>query len=546
MVGREIQHLYPMQLSQTFNEAVRSSARRSARVVCAALCVAFVAAQGAAVGAAAVVQKAAPKKQEASKAQRKADAPAAQRGTVPAATLLRIVRAEDERHWEEQTRCVLSTRAPRFSAARRCLGPLGDKSGRAALDASASADAGCARCRLLPLLHGAASARTRALNFGLSSRRSYAGAGEALGKIAALPSAQCERSVNWRIALDFSWSGSRRIEPLRPAHRTPLPCARARPRRKDGATSLSSTDRVCARRGQHARATAPKDGVDRCAGVLDTDPSSAPTARAPRRSRRPGAFVGLPIRRRPTPTRACAERRPIARAPEEPAAADQLIARQQCSPTTDWRVRQSSSPAPAEQRLLDLRRRSFASLAQKGTRSHCSGAPRGGGRARNRDRAARIAPGPYLRDKALADLVNGRGGRDASWQKISAVGQGLGELAALTSALVGNSAVAMQADAQIMLRSLIDGADTPALAVPDLLRSLAAFKPGDLAGVARAKLTAHPVIVRAAAATSSRDPPDDESARGSQGRARRARDGRTSRALGLGALRSRGRGVGAA
>ncbi|HLM54621.1 MAG TPA: peptidylprolyl isomerase, partial [Pyrinomonadaceae bacterium] len=89
---------------------------------------------------------------------------------------------------------------------------------------------------------------------------------------------------------------------------------------------------------------------------------------------------------------------------------------------------------------------------------------------------------------------------NASWQRVSAVGQGLGELSALTSATVGNSAVGLQADAQIMLRSLIESPNTPALAVPDLLRALAGFKPPDLASVARGRLKADDVIVRATAA----------------------------------------------
>jgi cyclophilin family peptidyl-prolyl cis-trans isomerase/HEAT repeat protein len=130
---------------------------------------------------------------------------------------------------------------------------------------------------------------------------------------------------------------------------------------------------------------------------------------------------------------------------------------------------------------------------------------------------ARIAPIEYLRDPEVTEFVrrvtNVRGG-EFSWQRTSAIGQGLGELAALTSEQVGNSAASLQADAQIMLRSLLADADTPALAAPDLLRALAAFKPPDMAEVARTQLKAADVIVRATAADLLGElPPDAESAR---------------------------------
>lgn len=130
---------------------------------------------------------------------------------------------------------------------------------------------------------------------------------------------------------------------------------------------------------------------------------------------------------------------------------------------------------------------------------------------------ARIAPAQYMRDPAVSELFTRMPTfRDPSvtWQKVSAMGQGLGEMASVTSAQVGNSVVSMQADAQIALRSLITSPNTPALAVPDLLRALAAFKPIDLASVARAQLKAEDVIVRATAADILSDlPPDADTSR---------------------------------
>ncbi|HEV3470915.1 MAG TPA: peptidylprolyl isomerase [Pyrinomonadaceae bacterium] len=129
---------------------------------------------------------------------------------------------------------------------------------------------------------------------------------------------------------------------------------------------------------------------------------------------------------------------------------------------------------------------------------------------------ARIAPVAYLRDREVTELGRNGPGPDqvAYARRVSAVGQGLGELAGLTSAMVGNSAVSLQADAQMLLRSLMDDRQTPALAVPDLLRSLASFKPPDLPSVARAKLRADDVIVRATAADLLAElPPSEENAR---------------------------------
>ena len=83
-----------------------------------------------------------------------------------------------------------------------------------------------------------------------------------------------------------------------------------------------------------------------------------------------------------------------------------------------------------------------------------------------------------------------------------------------TSAQVGNSVVSLQADAQIALRTLVQSPNTPALALPDLLRALQGFKPPDLAALARAALRSDDVIARATAADILAElPPDADSER---------------------------------
>ncbi|HWW75403.1 MAG TPA: peptidylprolyl isomerase, partial [Pyrinomonadaceae bacterium] len=130
---------------------------------------------------------------------------------------------------------------------------------------------------------------------------------------------------------------------------------------------------------------------------------------------------------------------------------------------------------------------------------------------------ARVAPVQYMRDRAVADFVSRAGAvRDPSvtWQKVSATAQGLGEMAGVTSAQVGNSVVSLQADAQIALRTLVQSKGTPPSALPDLLRALAGFKPLDLAAVARAALKSEDVIARATAADIlSEQTPDPDNAR---------------------------------
>jgi cyclophilin family peptidyl-prolyl cis-trans isomerase/HEAT repeat protein len=114
--------------------------------------------------------------------------------------------------------------------------------------------------------------------------------------------------------------------------------------------------------------------------------------------------------------------------------------------------------------------------------------------------AARIAPGQYLRERPFHQLAFRAPDSRISWQTYAAIAQGLGEIAAVSSGRAGNSVVSVQADAQLALRTMLGEASTPALALPDVLTAIAAFKPPDGALVMRAQLAAPDVIVRATAA----------------------------------------------
>jgi cyclophilin family peptidyl-prolyl cis-trans isomerase/HEAT repeat protein len=113
---------------------------------------------------------------------------------------------------------------------------------------------------------------------------------------------------------------------------------------------------------------------------------------------------------------------------------------------------------------------------------------------------ARIAPNQYLRERPFHQLAFRAPDSRIAWQTYAAVAQGLGEVAAVSSERAGNSGVSVQADAQLALRTMLGEPSTPALAVPDVLTAIAAFKPPDGALVMRAQLAAPDVIVRATAA----------------------------------------------
>jgi cyclophilin family peptidyl-prolyl cis-trans isomerase/HEAT repeat protein len=101
---------------------------------------------------------------------------------------------------------------------------------------------------------------------------------------------------------------------------------------------------------------------------------------------------------------------------------------------------------------------------------------------------ARIAPRGYLDDPKVRSAAG-------DWQQVSAVAQGLGEIATLDrvpSAVKDKAATAVKA--------LALSEQTPERAMYDVLQALKAFKPKDLASLAEAKLKASDVITRAAAA----------------------------------------------
>jgi len=116
---------------------------------------------------------------------------------------------------------------------------------------------------------------------------------------------------------------------------------------------------------------------------------------------------------------------------------------------------------------------------------------------------ARIAPFTYQRERPFNKLSDERVRADTmrDWRRVSAIAQGLSEIAGISAATAGSGIVGLQANAQITLQSWLDDPKLPALAAPDVLNALAAFKANDLEQVLRKQMGAKDVIVRATAAS---------------------------------------------
>lgn len=138
---------------------------------------------------------------------------------------------------------------------------------------------------------------------------------------------------------------------------------------------------------------------------------------------------------------------------------------------------------------------------------------------------ARIAPTTYLADFGTGDQAKRKVQETIllNWRAAAGVANGLGEIAALPASLTNKSELA--ATAQNLLRAMLDYRNSgltintlvavhSEYAIPDVLRALAAFKPDDMASVARAQLNESDTIIRSTAADLLGDlPPSEENTR---------------------------------
>jgi cyclophilin family peptidyl-prolyl cis-trans isomerase/HEAT repeat protein len=454
---------------------------------------------------------------------------------VPDEVTLRIMRAEDERRWDNDLGVLLFDKDARVrERAALAAGRIGDERAVASLVALLQTD-------------GEASVRAMAA-FALGEMESASGAAsladvaqkaketaevrarviEALGKIiAALPKADEARGQTLGAIILKSLEEELRREPRlnREAVLLGLTAAlRARPANAVSVVSrfLSSSDaRIRADAANTLARLRAKDGLERLRVLLSTDADPVVRANAAR----------------------------VLGAAEDTAALDALAAR--VGNDADERVRVSSIRAlgglkdaraatpliervnalmpayraaktsgvehPREtNELLEIAASMGRLLANKGDeravawlrafREMETGAPE------VEIAFARIAPFLYLRETPFNKLSDERlrQGLIRDWRRMSALAQGLSEIAGITAEAAGSGIVSLQADAQIILRSWADDANLPAHAAPDVLRALAAFKANDLGAVLRKHMAAKDVIVRATAAELLGELPIDE------------------------------------
>ena len=133
----------------------------------------------------------------------------------------------------------------------------------------------------------------------------------------------------------------------------------------------------------------------------------------------------------------------------------------------------------------------------------------------------RIAPAAYLADFGSGDAAKKEVQRTIllNWRAASGVAAGLGEIAALPESTPKKAELA--ATAQSLLRAMLDYRNSgltintlvavhSEYAIPDVLRALAAFKPPDLATVAIGQLKESDAIIRGTAADLLGDLPPSE------------------------------------
>ncbi len=137
----------------------------------------------------------------------------------------------------------------------------------------------------------------------------------------------------------------------------------------------------------------------------------------------------------------------------------------------------------------------------------------------------RIAPSTYLTDFGAGDEAKRKVQETIllNWRSAAGVASGLGEIAALPDSATNKAELATAA--QNLLRAMLDYRNSgltintlvavhSEYAIPDVLRALAAFKPADVATVARAHLKETDIIVRGTAADLLGDlPPSEETTR---------------------------------
>jgi cyclophilin family peptidyl-prolyl cis-trans isomerase/HEAT repeat protein len=110
---------------------------------------------------------------------------------------------------------------------------------------------------------------------------------------------------------------------------------------------------------------------------------------------------------------------------------------------------------------------------------------------------ARVVPGVFQNDPYKAEAAR----PDATWRQVSRRAQGLAAIRdVITGAATGSAGNQVLKMAQEELAAMLRSSRIPALAVPDILQAYASYKPPDANEIARQRLQAMDVIIRSTAA----------------------------------------------
>jgi len=445
----------------------------------------------------------------------------AQKRSVPPATLLQIVKAEDERRWDDGLRSLLSSGNPSIrKRAALAAGRIGNEGAVNALTPLLEKDSDVSVRAMAAFALGEIESETAA-NALIAVLKNQAGpaevrarAIEALGKIAAaLPREQEPRQRELGAAI---------IEALNSTDQSTIllgltAALRSRPANAGPVIAKSLTHPNARVRADAANALARlrlKDGNDQLRKLVAADPDPIVRANAAR-------VLGVT---------------------EDKQSFDALLAK--AIGDSDSRVRVSAiralaslkDPRAAEPLIkrsvelnesLEIATTLGRVLAQKEDQAAIAWLRKineqGNHTAPEVELAfVRIAPATYLAQFGSGDEAKKEVQRTIllNWRAASGIAAGLGDIAALPDSVPNKAELA--ATAQSLLRAMLDYRNSgltintlvavhSEYAIPDVLRALAAFKPPDLASVAIAQMKESDVIIRGTAADLLGDlPPSEE------------------------------------
>ena len=460
----------------------------------------------------------------------------AQKRAVPPPTLLQIVKAEDERRWDDDLRNLLSDRNPLVrKRAALAVGRIGNEDSVNALTPLLEKDSDMSVRAMTAFALGeiesetAANALIAVLKNTATPAEVRARAVEALGKIAAaLPTEQEPRQRELGAAI---------LEALNSTDQSTIlfgltAALRSRPANIGPPIAKFLTHSNSRVRADAANALARlrlKDGTDQLRKLVASDRDPIVRANAARvlgvTEDKQSYEVLLARAINDTDSRVRVSAIRALASLKDPRAAEPLLKSLKIPPG------QALSGGPAEvNELLEIATTLGRVLAQKEDQTAITWLRKINESLNHTapeiDLAfVRIAPATYLAEFGTDDQARKKVQETIllNWRAASGIAAGLGEIAALPASMANKSE--LDATAQSLLRAMLDYRNSgltintlvavhSEYAIPDVLRALAAFKPQDLASVASSQLKESDVVIRGTAADLLGDlPPSEETTR---------------------------------